>query len=303
MNREKRTYSGKLLDVDFYPVFSDGRRMPSRKPKTKPSTAEQEKYNRNKAVREFCRIVNANFDEKDYFMHPTFTPISAPQSREEAKKILANYRARVQRRRKKELKKAKLALSVLPERKELKEQRKELIEKINVLSRPFKYAYTIEEVTYKTGLLKGRTNYHYHLFITGGLDDRLMERMWDKGVRVNVNNYQPERFGPETAAKYMLKSTPEAGKKKYICSRNMTPPRVPDPSRRDGRTSNRQLEKWAKVRVNDAEFWERKYKGYRFERCFARKNPYNGHWYISIIMYRATEEMPPWTLDDWGVYE
>ncbi len=64
MNREKRTYSGKLLDVDFYPVFSDGRRMPSRKPKTKPSTAEQEKYNRNKAVREFCRIVNANFDEK-----------------------------------------------------------------------------------------------------------------------------------------------------------------------------------------------------------------------------------------------
>lgn len=86
MNREKRTYSGKLLDVDFYPVFSDGRRMPSRKPKTKPSTAEQEKYNRNKAVREFCRIVNANFDEKDYFMHPTFTPISAPQSREEAKK-------------------------------------------------------------------------------------------------------------------------------------------------------------------------------------------------------------------------
>lgn len=192
---------------------------------------------------------------------------------------------------------------MLPERKELKEQRKELIEKINVLSRPFKYAYTIEEVTYKTGSLKGRTNYHYHLFITGGLDDRLMERMWDKGVRVNVNNYQPERFGPETAAKYMLKSTPEAGKKKYICSRNMTPPRVPDPSRRDGKTSNRQLEKWAKERVNDAEFWERKYKGYRFERCFARKNPYNGHWYISVIMYRATEEMPPWTLDDWGVYE
>ena len=83
----------------------------------------------------------------------------------------------------------------------------------------------------------------------------------------------------------------------------MTPPRVPDPSRRDGKTSNRQLEKWAKERVNDAEFWERKYKGYRFERCFARKNPYNGHWYISVIMYRATAEMPPWTLDDWGVYE
>lgn len=61
MNREKRTYSGKLLDVDFYPVFSDGRRIPSKAPKTKRSTEEQEKYNHNKAVREFVRKANANF--------------------------------------------------------------------------------------------------------------------------------------------------------------------------------------------------------------------------------------------------
>ena len=106
MNREKRTYSGKLLDVDFYPVFSDGRRIPSKAPKTKRSTAEQEKYNHNKAVREFVRKANANFDERDYFMHPTFIPAFAPQDRDEAKRILSNYLARVRRRRESELKKA-----------------------------------------------------------------------------------------------------------------------------------------------------------------------------------------------------
>ena len=78
---------------------------------------------------------------------------------------------------------------------------------------------------------------------------------------------------------------------------------VPDPSKRDGRTSNRQLEHWAKERIDDAAFWERRYKGYRFVRCFARKNPFNGHWYLSVIMYRTDSDPPPWALEDWGVYE
>ena len=67
MNREKRTYAGKLFTADFYPIFSDGRRIPSRAPKTKRSTAEQEKYNHNKAVRNIVERVNANFDERDYY--------------------------------------------------------------------------------------------------------------------------------------------------------------------------------------------------------------------------------------------
>jgi len=87
MTREKRTYSGKLLDVDFYPVFSDGRRVPSRAPKTKRSTEEQEKYNKNKAVREFVRIVNANFDKYDYWFHPTFFPQYAPQEETEGARL------------------------------------------------------------------------------------------------------------------------------------------------------------------------------------------------------------------------
>ena len=41
MQRERITKSGRLLDIDFYPVLADGRRLPTRAPKTKRSTAEQ----------------------------------------------------------------------------------------------------------------------------------------------------------------------------------------------------------------------------------------------------------------------
>lgn len=303
MTREKRTYSGKLLDVDFYPVFSDGRRVPSRAPKTKRSTEEQEKYNKNKAVREFVRIVNANFDKYDYWFHPTFFPQYAPQDEAEARRILRNYLQRVKRRRVTELKKAKKAYAAMPNIPELRDERKKLKKRIKVLKRPFKTAIRVEQVIYKSGIHKGRVNWHYHIFVTGGLDDRTMERLWDKGVRVNCNNFQPERFGSEAAAKYMVKSETEFGKKLYTCSRNMTKPKTPDPSKRDGRTSQYQLERWAKERVDDAAFWERKYKGYKFVRCFPRKNPFNGRWYVSVIMYRTTEDPPPWAFEDWGVYE
>lgn len=303
MTREKRTYSGKLLDVDFYPVFANGRRVPSRAPKAKRSTEEQEKYNKNKAVREFIRIVNTNFDKQDYFFHPTFFPQYAPQSREEALQILRKQIAKIKRRRVTELKKAEKALAAMPNTAELREVREQLKQKVRVLKRPFKYAYAIEQVTYKSGPYKGRVNWHYHLFVTGGLDDKLMERLWDNGVRVNCNNFQPERFGPEAAAKYMLKSNVQDGKKKYICSRNMKKPKAPDPSKRDGRTSQYQLERWAKERIDDAAFWERKYKGYKFVQCFPRKNPFNGRWYMSVIMYRTTDSPPPWVFEDWGVYE
>lgn len=300
MNREKRTYSGKLLDVDFYPIFSDGRRIPTRAPKSKPSTEEQEKYNRNQSIKEVVQIVNANFDEYDYYFHPTFFPQYAPQTREEAVQILTKWREKVKRRRVTRLKKATKALDAMPNTPELLEVRNRLKQEIRILKRPFKFVYSIEQVDYKSGEYKGRVNWHYHLFVTGGLDDRTMERLWDKGVRVNCNNFQPERFGPEAAEKYMMKSNAEKGKKKYICSRNMSKPKVPNPAKRDGKVSQYQLERWAKERRDDAAFWERRYKGYKFLRCFPRKNPFNGRWYLSVVMYRTDKDPPPWAFEDWA---
>ena len=111
MQREKRTYSGPLLEADFYPVFSDGRSVPVRAPKTKPSTAEQEKYNRTIATKKFIRLVNANFDGTDYLMHPTYSPELAPQDEETARRDLINYFRRVRTKRASEAKRLKRRLA------------------------------------------------------------------------------------------------------------------------------------------------------------------------------------------------
>lgn len=297
MNREKRIYSGPLLEADFYPIFKDGRRIPSKEPKIKRSTDEQERYNKNQAIKDLIRKINTNFDSYDYFFHPTYFPQYAPQTREEAMRDISNYFGRVKRRRAAELKKVLKAFNAMPDVPELREQRENLKQKIKVLRRPFRYIYVPEQEIYKTGIYKGRINWHFHVFVTGGLDDRTMERLWPLGIRINADNFQPERFGPEAAAKYMMKSP--TGKKKFICSRNLAKPKVPDPSKRDGTTTQYQLERWAKERIDDAEFWERKYKGYKFIKCYARKNPFNGRWYLSLIMYRTSSAPPEWSINDW----
>ena len=105
MYREKQTKSGKLLEVDFYPIFDDGRKIPTRAPKTKESTPEQQKYNAAQAIKKFVRLVNANFDSKDIFLTITFQPQFAPQTEEEARKWMVNYLRRLKNKRQSELKK------------------------------------------------------------------------------------------------------------------------------------------------------------------------------------------------------
>lgn len=48
MIRQQKTKSGRLLEIDSFPVWNDGRRVSSRAPKAKPSTEEQKRYNKNK---------------------------------------------------------------------------------------------------------------------------------------------------------------------------------------------------------------------------------------------------------------
>ena len=80
MIREKKTLSGRLLEVDYYPVIANGNRLPMHPPKHKRSTAEQERYNRNQAIKKLIRLVNANFDTGDVLMHPTYEQSKAPRS-------------------------------------------------------------------------------------------------------------------------------------------------------------------------------------------------------------------------------
>ncbi len=296
MIREKRTKSGKLLEVDFYPIFSDGRRLPSREPRVKRSTLAQAEYNKKQAVKKLIRLINVNFDENDIIMHPTYAQENAPMSEEEARRDIVNYLRRVKTKRKSELKRIEKVLNALPEGKIFDSQRKELINKKKKLAEEFKYIYCIEKVTYKTGKRAGCDNWHFHLFLTGGLEREELEKMWPCGIRTNADRFQPEKYGPEAIAKYMSKDP--QGTKRFSCSKNLKKPTVMKP--KDTSVTVRGVSKMAQERVDDRDFWERKYKGYKFLKCYARYNEYNGHWYVSVVMYRHNSGTPVmWDVKDW----
>ncbi|MCD7888356.1 MAG: hypothetical protein LUG23_00250 [Oscillospiraceae bacterium] len=296
MQREKRTVSGKLLEVDYYPVFDDGRRMPVRAAKEKPSTEEQQRYNRTIAAKKLIRLVNANFDETDYFMHPTYKPELAPQSIEEARRDIVNYFRRVKTRRAADLKRVEQQLKDLGEPKSHRmiELADELKRKADKLRQPLKYIYVIEKRTYQRGKFAGRDNWHFHVFLTGGIDRGTLEQMWTKGIWANCNNYQPETFSPEAAGRYMSKDP--QGSKRFCYSRNLS---KPEKKIRDGKVSKRTVAKMANERKDDKEYWEKKFKGYRFIRTYCRYNAYNGHWYVSVVMYRTSNAPPEWRSGEW----
>lgn len=288
MQQEKRTKSGKLLEVDFYPIWNDGRSIPKRAPKTKPSTAEQEKYNRQQSIKKFIRKINANFDTGDVWLHPTYDSNKAPQTEAEARRDISNYIRRIKTKRNSELKRILRLLERSPTDERLRVQCKKLQE-------PLKYAGVIHQQIYKSGPNKGQCNWHFHIFMTGGVDRDILEDMWE--MRINVDRFRPDKFGPESAAKYMSKAP--KGTRKFFCSKNLKNPKTYKP--KDGRITKRGVERLATQRIDDKAYWEKRYKGYRFIRGYARYNNYNGHWYVSVIMYKANNdvELPKWGFDEW----
>lgn len=285
MIREQHIKSGKLLEVKFYPVFSDGTEVP-RGPKRKTSLKAQKEYNDRQAIKAFVRLINANFDDSDLLAHLTYLPELAPATEAEARRDMSNYIRRIKTLRTAQLRRLKEQLKRDPNNAELKERKKKLCA-------PFKYAYGVEVVEYKSGSRQGMKNYHFHLFMTGwgGRDRDEAERLWTKGSRCNCDRFRPRAFGPEAAARYVAKAP--AGLRRFSCSKNMEKPVVEPP--RDGRVSEREVERMVKQRSEDRGFWERRHAGYEFlgferspEDCY---NEYNGYYYLTVKLYK--KDKPP----------
>ena len=280
MIREQHIKSGKFLEVKFYPVFADGTPIP-RGPKKKKSTKAQKDFNDRQAIKNFVRIINANFDETDLLAHLTYLPENAPQSEEEARRDMVNYIRRVKTLRKRECDRIVALLKKQPDNEDLKARKKKL-------KAPFKYAYSVEVVEYKSGPKKGTKNYHFHLFMTGwgGRDRDEAEHLWTKGERCNCDRFRPRIFGPEASARYVAKSP--AGIRRFSCSKNMDKPVIEPP--KDGKVTARDVERMVKQRSDDRNYWERRHRGYEFlgfenspENCY---NEYNGYYYLTVKLYK-----------------
>ena len=292
ITREKTTRSGRLLEVDYYMVDRAGRRVPAgkQKPKSKAEIAAQAEYEKKRRIEKAIRYVNANFDENDYFFALTYDSEHIPQSLKRCEMDVNNYLDRVKRHRSKELKAVQKQLQALPKNvKECKQLRNALLRKRRLLRKPLKWWLSFERATYKTGRHKGKPNFHAHLFISGGLAPRQMEKIWHKGIKTSAESFKPEMWGPEAAARYMAKD-PE-GSRTVRHSRNLSHPKQ---TIKDGVFTRANLERLCKERVDDAGYWQRRFNGYRLLETRPRYNPWNNQWYMRVVMWRTDGAPPPW---------
>lgn len=248
--------SGGMLEVNYYPVTVTGEKIPNEQPKHKPRSKKQiEEANRRQAVKKFVRIINTNFGSEDYFITLTYNEDFAPLTLEQAEKDITNFFNRV----------------------------KYHIKKNGGNPKKFKYAYTPQVVTYKTGIYAGLQNYHFHIFMSNaGMSAEEIKSLWKFGTKGSIEHYDPYRFGPEAAAKYMSRNF--VGKKMYRCSRNMDKPIIEE--EKNACISASKVEELGRNRCDDAHYWEKKYPSYSFMRMDKVYNEINGCWYLNVVMYK-----------------
>ena len=250
--REKRIYSGKILEAEFFRITADGRRL-SFGGKRKVSRESQRKLNEKNARKKLRRLIEANFkEEEDYYCTFTYTDKEMPKSYEACKRDVNNFMRRVRRARE------KAGLSEL------------------------KYIYTIEfTVSKRTGIAR----FNIHMVISGGLSRKEIKGLWGKGEIKKVEELQAGEHGFEALAKYMCKEwhnelLPE-NRKRYTPSRNLEQP-IEKP--KDGVFKPRFLEKLCTQYIDDRNYWENRYKGYHFVDATPEYNQDYGTWSLSVFM-------------------
>lgn len=135
-----------------------------------------------------------------------------------------------------------------------------------------KYIYVIE---YKGG------RWHWH-GIMSAMDRDTSEELWKHGDFTNADRFQPTaKEGGEAFARYISKKP--MGSKRWNCSTNLKQPEI---KTKNGTHTRSEMARIARERVDDREYWERKYKGYRFVSATPTYNEFNGWWYIYVRMYR-----------------
>jgi hypothetical protein len=95
--KTKTITSGRLVEVEIYPVFSCLKDMPRKK--ERGTRKAQRDLNDKNARKKFIRLICTNFSTGDYWC--TFNYKDAPKTWEEAEKVIKNYIGRLNYKRKK----------------------------------------------------------------------------------------------------------------------------------------------------------------------------------------------------------
>ncbi|SET56138.1 hypothetical protein SAMN05660297_02770 [Natronincola peptidivorans] len=201
--REKKIYSGGMLEVEIYPISKNQKKQPRAK-KEKLSLPKQKKLNDKNAKKHLIRLINTNFTDKDLAVHLTYIDKELPKSEEEARKDVTNYIRRVKHYRKKN------GLETL------------------------KYIAVIE---YKEKEEEGKEVRLHHHIVMSGMDRDIVEELWTKG-RANADRLKADEFGYEGLARYITKDP--RGSKRWTQSKNLKQPKV---KVNDSKYSRKKIEK------------------------------------------------------------
>ena len=253
-SRTKTIISGNYLEVEIFPVTAHGHRHDR---KRKLSREAQKNLNDKNAAKKLERLINNNFVPGDILITLGYNKDLRPNSYEQTLKDVQKYIRRVKNYRKKKS---------LPE---------------------IKYIYVIE--------CSGANNWHVHLIMSQIPRDEA-ESLWTHADFVNSKAFQPTvQEGGAAFANYIAgnkgkKSKPVRDWRRWNCSKNLKQPKE---RTNDNTHTRREIARIARERIDDKEYWQRKYKGYNFISAVPVFNEFNGWWYLYVKMYKIKPYTAP----------
>ena len=161
--------------------------------------------------------------------------------------------------------------------------------------------------------IPGPGRIHFHIPMSGGIDDKTLQKLWPYGY-ANAIHFEFNENGIEGHAHYIAKQFEEdnysgedllslldideetgevmgevsekrrKNKKRYTCSKNII---RPQPEERDGRISAARVEEIATIDSSSRSVFEKMYPGYCFVSCQPYYNSENGGYYLQVKMYKT----------------
>ena len=128
--------------------------------------------------------------------------------------------------------------------------------------------------------------------IVSKIDRNILKKLWRYSDRVWVKEYNPQKYGGgESLAKYLMgckgnKKFTKGNWRSWNSSKNLLKPTV---IIKDSGLSRAQTAQIARDRIDDQNFWEKRYEGYRFVSATPIFNDWNGWWYIYVKLYKPPE--------------
>lgn len=264
--REQKTICGpSYAEVDFCTVSESEHRAGLRSKKRFASSLAQKARNMERATRLLIQILNTNFDKQGFSLTLTYSDGYLPFDDEGAWRDVSNYLQRVRRFVRRQGWPGKIKWVCVTENQEEDE------------------AAGLKEIRY----------HHHMLFQIDGLTpeqrSRLrdtLENLWSAGPAnrrermgtVNADRLQPENDSLEGLAKYLLKNPKR--RKRWHASRGLERPTYPRPN--DTHWTPRRLADACTLRVDDADYWEQRYPGYRFLGAVPSFNEERAEWRLYI---------------------